>query len=746
MMRLDRAVDGALRSRDVRLHRPIRGSPVRAPVRQPNRRVARLRRGTHAGPGPAGDARGVGAARRRPALRAVVITVEGDDGMSWSAAATERAVQRHERSFGLIRFTGSRPAGALTELERAGISRRQIARIAQRTKVTRAYRWLAPLPLLALGLVFVAATVGIAVATALGAARSGHGAMERRSDQRRGAGAGRGRGAARAGGRAAAHAADDPRRGDAHAVRGAGRRARGAPRRARELQGRARGRTGRALRGLLRDRRRVPRPRRAHPRDGPLPPGGPRRAGPCPAGVVRVRGPRAARPVDLARPGRALFRAGPEDARSGKHVQQLFLSPPSGERLRPLLAAQWAADEPVREVCHGPRRGDTSSVDRFLEGYRTDGAATNQALKLLHLLAAPRLARGRVEFSPEWVERELAGHADGTGRWEVLRMLLEDRALTKAELRRVCRDLGVRFDALLEDPEGGAIETSVVGATALEAGWATFGLPDPDIVHLFWALYFSGGEPTPFWLRKVADHARRALPPAAAGLGTDVTDQLFWACVNTARDSLRASLFEDVPDLLDSAEALLEDEAYRDGRGGALRGLSWQVYALLGDEDALQVLLKLRAPGYGYRPRRREPTRPLVRREPVDPRWRCGRRCGRSGVAGDAAGAAADARAVGEGLRARAGAVARAHAHERRRLRAAAAAIRAGRLRRAGPDRRRRDRSPGSRAPGAERRRTAGGSRLRASPRTSRRSRWGAGAWVCRRSPGRSRSTSRSRP
>lgn len=198
-------------------------------------------------------------------------------------------------------------------------------------------------------------------------------------------------------------------------------------------------------------------------------------------------------------------------------------------------------------------------------------------------------------------ERELLSELsseDSSAHREVLRLLLPEAAFSRGEvgesIERVKRELGRALDP--ERVGVGEIELVTEAAEVLVERRDRYGLPPADFVHLYWGLYWYSklvGSPNvdAYRLLKLARHLSRAIVPGALEGQTSerVRERFQEALVWTAESLLAASLPGEVRVLLIRAGR----EARPDENSDRLRAACWQAYAVLGDEDMLEIILRL---------------------------------------------------------------------------------------------------------------------------------------------------------
>jgi len=185
-------------------------------------------------------------------------------------------------------------------------------------------------------------------------------------------------------------------------------------------------------------------------------------------------------------------------------------------------------------------------------------------------------------------------------RSHVLRSALVGTKLGKNEIYDSLRDVRRDFAAFIqESPDHGTKTSFQINPEAgqiLARTWESYGLVDPRLVHLYWALLWhnrwANETIEPFWINKLSTHLLETDTPHKLGLTSlEVTVALFEAILFTIGVSLRASLLRHISELMQRALSLVdsEDTEWRK-RGRRLRTLCWQAYAVVGDDDILKII------------------------------------------------------------------------------------------------------------------------------------------------------------
>jgi hypothetical protein len=195
---------------------------------------------------------------------------------------------------------------------------------------------------------------------------------------------------------------------------------------------------------------------------------------------------------------------------------------------------------------------------------------------------------------------------------EILRMLLPQARLNRDEALDAVRLLKENLKRMLDSDRvaNGEIELITEAADILIERRDRYDLPAKDVVHLYWALYWYSklvGAPNVdgYRLRKLSRHLVLAATPGALEVEiSEETEKRFReALIWTAGALVAASLPEDVGVLLERAERETEaaDERAR------LRTVCWQAYAVLGDEELLGIILRLHPGAPGAAPTSTDP-------------------------------------------------------------------------------------------------------------------------------------------
>ncbi|GAA1878672.1 hypothetical protein [Asanoa iriomotensis] len=223
------------------------------------------------------------------------------------------------------------------------------------------------------------------------------------------------------------------------------------------------------------------------------------------------------------------------------------------------------------------------------------------AFQLLYLLGQANSWSGAVELPEAQLIKKLAEHRQ---RSRVLREVLTGPSLSRNELTRRLKAMRTHFARVVTEIRQHAelrLAVSVEAGETLERVSGRFRLASADLGHLFWALYRDDNRAMtaddPFWLGKLAQHLQRAAAPRdrADIFGADaeaLEDRLFQAILHAIDDSLRLGQLRLVPDLLQRALDLLDEEDAKNRASLAARARD--AYAVMADDVVLQILLELR--------------------------------------------------------------------------------------------------------------------------------------------------------
>lgn len=281
-------------------------------------------------------------------------------------------------------------------------------------------------------------------------------------------------------------------------------------------------------------------------------------------------------------------------------VRQAIL--PDGKRIE-LMGDSYSEDDmgqpprPVKLVRKGRREAIEKALDYFLD-YRQrfphrEGVTTG--LDLLYLLAL-----AGTTFPAWWLRKYLSQQKGERSR--LLNALLPGgapvgRGAVDELLKRLVAELP---DAIVAENgnTGAGFEIRIEATSALVKYHDRLELPDPAGVHAFWAFLWHDlvrNSKTPFWVRALSDHARRATLPK--GLRTQLTESFIEACLFGIRQSLAMAFVDLLPGLIEQTDAVL-DLGTDKQRRRFLRSAA-RAYALTADERILDVLTAARAAGSG---------------------------------------------------------------------------------------------------------------------------------------------------
>lgn len=531
--------------------------------------------------------------------------------MSWSANAADETVKVHEYPYPRRRVSGPPAPGRYTTLEYLGVRRRAITRLAQRHRLTNAYRWLGPGPTLALvtGLLVIGVAAGIATALSKRAPDAG----------------------------AWTYVLTNP------AVVGPGVIAALALLLRPLLETRLTGRAA-ALQRVFAD---IQAGEERHPE----------RFKDFARAVTQFLGAACARScviiedlrrsdwltqnivlgyldgderpvvdeqvwivfehrddplvsVQLRRAGHA-FHERHEKVRA-HHYEQLLLD--ERERLRLVqqrrLPARAGYPRPVKFVISGEQELRPRDAAMFVEWRNHAGRGEREGfdtLDFLHLLAVTETSSGGAWFNAETLKGTMASHTREGGRWDVQQSIV-GRKLLSRDVTQILQQLDTdqQLKLVMARQPLGVYEIEYSAALALRSVRGQIDLADPALCHLFWALYWHDRkrrDPGAIWIRKLAHHAREAGVPARFGLAEELGNPLLEAAVHAVRGYVKgvALTFSrsgglggatELPQLLAAAIELTE-AATKEQPVADLRRAAWDAYSLLGDEGILRDVLKL---------------------------------------------------------------------------------------------------------------------------------------------------------
>ena len=225
------------------------------------------------------------------------------------------------------------------------------------------------------------------------------------------------------------------------------------------------------------------------------------------------------------------------------------------------------------------------------------------AFELLYVLAIDSAVGAH-----NWLWSHLTTTLSSTSvdRSNVLRLLLSHGGIGSGQLKSNLQEIKKEFGALIEIGDPSGPDTLLVNPAIgdlLAEEWSTRKLIDPDLVHLFWGLYWfdrGGGQRADVLMtNRAAEHlARSSLPTAyRRELGAEldaVLDHMFDALVTTASACLRFCTLHRVVSLLQLAHELISERPL----GLSKHGRSWprlvrDAYTVLGDDRLLEIMFDL---------------------------------------------------------------------------------------------------------------------------------------------------------
>jgi hypothetical protein len=286
--------------------------------------------------------------------------------------------------------------------------------------------------------------------------------------------------------------------------------------------------------------------------------------------------------------------------------EQLLLDDGERQRLAEHCGRSGQADlHTVKAIC-GAGEGGDASYELFFDDYRRKypaSATQDGTLELFYLLALGSAWGGSPMFSEQFLHKRLRAKAGV--RQEVLRVFLAGTgvgALTKDPLAETLVAMKKRCQRYLTYEPDGPSEFRVLPEVGrfLAANHGAYGLPDPRLGHLFWALLWHdlraavplGG----FLARKLMLHILESLSPdllPEPRLRASAMRALFDATLFAVDRGMKLCVLERIPGLLARAQRLLESADPTPSDAKRLRNHALQAYSVLGDEQLLSVIFEL---------------------------------------------------------------------------------------------------------------------------------------------------------
>lgn len=286
--------------------------------------------------------------------------------------------------------------------------------------------------------------------------------------------------------------------------------------------------------------------------------------------------------------------------------EQLLLDDGERQRLAEDCERPGQADlHTVKAICGAGEEGD-GSYELFFDEYRRKyptSATQDGTLELFYLLALGSAWGGSPMFSEQFLHKRLRAKAGV--RQDVLRVFLAGTgvgALTKDPVAETLVAIKQRCQRYLTYEPDGPSEFRVLPEVGrfLAANHGAYGLPDPRLGHLFWALLWYdlrgvvplGG----FLARKLMLHILESLSPDVLPeptLRASARQALFEAILFSVDRGMRLCVLERIPGLLARAQRLLESTDPTPSDVKRLRNHALQAYSVLGDEQLLSVIFEL---------------------------------------------------------------------------------------------------------------------------------------------------------
>ncbi len=300
------------------------------------------------------------------------------------------------------------------------------------------------------------------------------------------------------------------------------------------------------------------------------------------------------------------------------------LSAAKGKELAAARGVAWRGYHTVGAIVRGDSR--TALTDFFEQEHNAraqlvDGIPVGEILDFFYVLALNVVP----EHNP-WMHASdiRSNFSRKSRRSRILALLMRGRYLSATEIAQYLRLASDRYFPLAgsvagENEGGTRFRRFLVAPEAsecLESSWQDLGLPNPSIVHLFWALYWADrelhGPANIAVLPLICAHLLQSAAPTSikkqiADTQADFdafTDDLFNTVLELVRACLKLCLLGDVRGLLEYALRLVEDdrEQVERRRRARLRPLAWQAYGLLGDEKLLAIILEFQQAAPARRP------------------------------------------------------------------------------------------------------------------------------------------------
>ena len=189
-------------------------------------------------------------------------------------------------------------------------------------------------------------------------------------------------------------------------------------------------------------------------------------------------------------------------------------------------------------------------------------------------------------------------------RSKILPAVFRVRQLRKDDIRSQLDRLPTLFPTLVRRSGTGAKSSLAIGAdvtAALRQHHGELQLPDPSLVHAFWAMYwFDGVFNSPkadeaFWIREIATHLTHAglSQIERQSVQHELEGQLFEVAHFAAKASLRIGLFDQVAPLLQRCtDYLFSAPAASAAHRASVLRTAWEAYSVFGDEALLSVILE----------------------------------------------------------------------------------------------------------------------------------------------------------
>jgi hypothetical protein len=278
--------------------------------------------------------------------------------------------------------------------------------------------------------------------------------------------------------------------------------------------------------------------------------------------------------------------------------RQCLLDVPTRRRLARDLGK---GDEVLEFKTVGAIRRGAGSADKLLGTVFKDHRAHHprpdgdyEALDFLSFIAA-NAHRGSLTLEDEFLLRKLTDTS--VMRTQLLKHVLPGAQCTYWEFDKRFGEVREYFQSpSIVESGPRRLRVTPTAACILEDLTDALGLPSPGLIHLYWALFWNDKwsplPPQAFWVQKITFHLLKAdfsrIPDD--DLRAKITERFFEVLLATIGDSLRTCVLDSLLDLLRKAFLLVQDLGGAGRRERFLR-LCWNCYSVIGDQDILGLIL-----------------------------------------------------------------------------------------------------------------------------------------------------------